>query len=45
MDGLADVALFMRAWIEISTVPTASQKHMVALFMRAWIEISTNVIC
>ena len=41
------VALFTRAWIEISIHRLWEDKHQVALFTRAWIEIklqhSTNV--
>ena len=34
------VALFARAWIEISQSPKNLSHHFVALFARAWIEIS-----
>ena len=33
------VALFTRAWIEISSVPLVYPSTAVALFTRAWIEI------
>ena len=33
------VALFTRAWIEISRMICPSVKNIVALFTRAWIEI------
>ena len=33
------VALFMRAWIEISLFENKASWNNVALFMRAWIEI------
>ena len=34
------VALFTRAWIEISEINCPWVKNIVALFTRAWIEIS-----
>ena len=34
------VALFTRAWIEISYAKYASGRYDVALFTRAWIEIT-----
>ena len=33
------VALFTRAWIEITAALNALSKYAVALFTRAWIEI------
>ena len=36
---MAQVALFTRAWIEISDDVVASTEIAVALFTRAWIEI------
>ena len=38
------VALFTRAWIEISNVEVFSKMKMVALFTRAWIEIPLPVL-
>ena len=38
------VALFTRAWIEISTGLMYKGLNAVALFTRAWIEISKNKI-
>ena len=35
-----NVALFMRAWIEMDWVLLVQMIALVALFMRAWIEIS-----
>ena len=40
---LAQVALFTRAWIEISLIPLGRLGKVVALFTRAWIEI--ELIC
>ena len=37
------VALFVRAWIEIMLFLAGSQPQVVALFVRAWIEISTTM--
>ena len=37
------VALFMRAWIEIFTLPLDMTAKRVALFMRAWIEIEQTI--
>ena len=40
------VALFTRAWIEISTaIIDKSFPEEVALFTRAWIEITWNKFC
>ena len=36
------VALFTRAWIEISSLKSGLAKAAVALFTRAWIEISRH---
>ena len=36
---LSKVALFTRAWIEISKRKGKSKEELVALFTRAWIEI------
>ncbi len=40
---LRQVALFTRAWIEISWLYLLCQTHSVALFTRAWIEIAPCV--
>ena len=37
------VALFTRAWIEITAASPAVAKRCVALFTRAWIEITWNL--
>ena len=38
-EGVANVALFMRAWIEIYSGAKFVKICFVALFMSAWIEI------
>ena len=40
MPHLGNVALFTRAWIEISLINRIAEVKVVALFTRAWIEIA-----
>ena len=40
---MQDVALFMRAWIEILQSITKLSPKYVALFMRAWIEMHVRI--
>ena len=43
---LKRVALFTRAWIEISSSSVVSTSDLVALFTRAWIEMQiSNCMC
>ena len=41
--GSMQVALFTRAWIEITHCHMVYQATAVALFTRAWIEITWNI--
>ena len=36
-----EVALYMRAWIEVIVAKVLTGKYSVALYMRAWIEVSS----
>ena len=42
-DVVTPVALFTRAWIEISRNRETTGTWLVALFTRAWIEIATEI--